>query len=92
MSAIRTPKILGLIPAAVLLATTLTAAASAQAASEPEQTKAAAKKDLRSLDPIARRFVWCVERKAADGSDKKIKQCKTREAWIREGNDPFREY
>ncbi|WP_294253731.1 hypothetical protein [uncultured Sphingomonas sp.] len=92
MSAIRRPNILGLIPAAALLATTLTAAASAQAASEPEQAKAVPKKDLRTLDPIARRFVWCVERKAADGTDKKIKQCKTREAWIREGNDPFREY
>ena len=92
MSAIRTPKILGLIPAAVLLATTLSAAASAQAAAEPEQTKAVAKKDLRTLDPIARRLVWCVERKATSGSNKKIKQCKTREAWIHEGNDPFREY
>lgn len=92
MSAILKPKILGLLPAAVLLATTLTAAASAQAASESEQTKATTKKDLRTLDPIARRLVWCVERKAAEGSNKKIKQCKTREAWIREGNDPFREY
>jgi len=92
MSAIRTTNILGLIPAAVLLATTLTAAASAQAASEPEQAKVAAKKDLRTLDPIERRLVWCVERKAADGATKKIKQCKTRGDWIREGNDPLREY
>ncbi|WP_066720295.1 hypothetical protein [Sphingomonas pituitosa] len=92
MSVIRKPTILGLIPAAALLATTLTAAASAQAASEPQQAKAAAKKDLRTLDPIARRLVWCVERKATDGTTKKIKQCKTRGEWIREGNDPFREY
>lgn len=92
MSAIRTTNLFGLLPAAVLLATTLTAAASAQAASEPEQAKAAAKKELRTLDPIARRSVWCVEQKATGGTTKKIKQCKTRETWIREGNDPFREY
>ncbi|NLS29053.1 hypothetical protein S2M10_40670 [Sphingomonas sp. S2M10] len=92
MSANRTTHILGLIPAAALLATMLAAAASAQAAPEPEQPQAVAKKDLRTLDPIARRHVWCVERKASDGTTKKIKQCKTRGEWIREGNDPFREY
>lgn len=83
---------LGLIPAATLLATTLTAAASAEAMAKPGQAEPAAKKDLRTLNPNARRHVWCVERKASDGTRKKTKACKTREAWIREGNDPLHEY
>jgi hypothetical protein len=78
----------GLISIAALVATTLVAAVPATAAT---QEPAAAKKDIRSLDRHARQMVWCVERKVADGA-KKMKQCKTREAWIREGNDPLREY
>ncbi len=92
MTTYRTPKFLGLIPAAALLATTLTAAASAQAAPDPEATPVAAKKDISTLNRTARKLVWCVERKPTDGSEKKAKECKTREAWIREGNDPFHEY
>lgn len=92
MTMYRTSKFIGLIPAAALLVTTLAAAASAQAAPDPEATPVAAKKDISTLDPVAQRRVWCVERKAAAGSNKKIKQCKTRGDWIREGNDPLREY
>ncbi|OAN57086.1 hypothetical protein [Sphingomonas sp. TDK1] len=93
MTTYRTRKFLGLIPVAAVLATTLVAAAPAQAAADPEATPTpAAKKDFRSLDRRARGLIWCIERKAEDGTDKKTKQCKTREAWIREGNDPLREY
>lgn len=92
MTAYQTRKFLRLAPVAALLATTLAAAAPAQAKPDPEATPVAAKKDISTLSRTARQLVWCVERKAVDGSGKKSKACKTREAWIREGNDPFREY
>lgn len=92
MTTYRTRKFLGLVPVAALLATTLVAAAPAQAAPDPKATPVAAKKDISTLNRTARKQVWCVERKATDGSGKKTKACKTREAWIREGNDPFGEY
>lgn len=91
MTQYRVPNILRLLPATALLATTLAAAAPAHAASDPEPSQAAAKKDPQTLDRATRLKVWCVERKAAPGT-KKTKQCKTRETWIREGNDPLREF
>jgi Ni/Co efflux regulator RcnB len=84
-------RILRLLPATALLATTLAASAPAHAAQDPEPSQAAAKKDFQTLDRAARSRVWCVEHKAAKGA-KKTRECKTREAWIREGNDPLREF
>ncbi len=91
MTTYRTATIFGLIPAAALLATTLAAAAPAHAAPDPEPTPVAMKKDIRTLNRVARGLVWCVERKSVE-TGKKTKQCKTRESWIREGADPFGEY
>lgn len=81
------PTFLRMLPVLALLAPVLAAPASAQAGKAP----APAAKDLSTLDRAARQKIWCVERKAAQGR-KKTRQCKTREAWIQEGNDPLREF
>lgn len=68
-------------------------APAAGAAAMDQQTQVpAARKDIRTLNPIARQLVWCVQPKSPDGKVAGKKQCKTREAWIREGKDPFGEY
>lgn len=83
--------------ASMLAAATLVIAAAPQAsvAAPSDPAKPAVKKDIKELSRTARKMVWCVAPKVAADTpeaEKPAKVCKTREAWIRDGQDPFGQY